>query len=386
MNMSEFSICLFSDTIFDVNGVSKFLNDFSKISENKKFTIVTSTKKSSKTCMANNIINSKVLFKIKMPFYNELDLTFPHIKGIKKHILDISPNLIHISTPGPIGIVASYYSNKFKIPKAGIYHTDFPQYIYKNTNSKILKKICTIYLKWFYKDFELLFVRSLEYKNILINELKIEEKKIQYLKAGIDTKNYSKSLYDKYVWTNHSLNNNHFKLLYVGRVTKEKNIQNLIDIFKKVNALDKKIDLVLIGNGEYLKNKNEYKKYNIFFIGQKFDKELSKFYASSDAFIFPSTTDTLGQVVLEAMASGLSCIVSNEGGPKEFISKAKSGFALDINDLNSWVNTILLLKKDSILKDKLSNNASSFMKEMDIEKSFEDFWQKNYELFKIHNK
>lgn len=377
MNMSEFSICLFSDTVYDINGVSKFLNDFSIISKEKNFCIITSTLKCSKFNMASNIINLKVLFKIKMPFYKELDLTFPQISCIKNEILKLSPNLIHISTPGPIGIVASYYSNKFQIPKAGIYHTDFPNYIYKNTNSKILKMLCISYLKWFYKDFKLLFVRSNEYKNILVKELGFDENKIVYLKAGIDISKYSKDYRDINIWNKYNLNNNHFKLLYVGRVSKEKNISNLIEIFKLINKKDKNIDLVLVGSGEYLEKQNDYKKYNIFFLGQIFGEELSKIYASSDTFVFPSTTDTLGQVVLEALSSGLPCIVTDKGGPKEFVNEANAGFSLDLDDIHKWIKTIELLKKDLILREELSNNATKFMQNMDIKKSFEDFWQKN---------
>ena len=96
---------------------------------------------------------------------------------------------------------------------------------------------------------------------------------------------------------------------------------------------------------------------------------------------YHSTTDTLGQVVMEAMASGLPVIVTNKGGPKEFINE-KIGYVLDINDKKSWKKTIKLLSKDEYILKEKSINAINFMKDNSILKSFEDFWNKNLQIYK----
>ena len=80
------------------------------------------------------------------------------------------------------------------------------------------------------------------------------------------------------------------------------------------------MDLILVGDNELKLDENKLLKFNIHLLGRQKGLTLSKIYASSNCFIFPSTTDTLGQVVLEALASGLPVIVSNQGGPKEFVS------------------------------------------------------------------
>ena len=105
------------------------------------------------------------------------------------------------------------------------------------------------------------------------------------------------------------------------------------------------------------------------------------FSASSNCFIFPSTTDTLGQVVLEALASGLPTIVTNQGGPKEFVSN-DYGYVLDINDRKSWIKAVKeLYFKEKIYKSK-SQKASNIMQKYNISNSFLDFWAKNQKLYK----
>ena len=183
------------------------------------------------------------------------------------------------------------------------------------------------------------------------------------------------------IWKEYKIREKSFKILYVGRVTKEKNIGFLIEIFKELYKLCINIDLIVVGNGEFLKYKDELKKYNIHFLGIKSGKELSIIYASSDLFIFPSTTDTLGQVVLEAMSSSLPVLVTNEGGPKEFVKEANADFILDVNNKNEWINAILSLYNDYNLCEEYSKNAKSFMKNKDIQNSFEDFSMKNSSIF-----
>ena len=105
--MKKIKICLISDTIYDVNGVSRFIQDITKESkkQNKIFYVIGSTKKVHYEDIPN-IINIKPIFTIKMPFYKSLDLVFPNFFKIKSQILKLKPDLLHISTPGTVGLCA----------------------------------------------------------------------------------------------------------------------------------------------------------------------------------------------------------------------------------------------------------------------------------------
>lgn len=378
--MKDIKICLVSDTIYDLNGVSRFIQDFSKeaLKNKKEFYVIGSTLKTNDEKI-KNIFNIKPFFKIKMPFYKSLDLVFPNVFKIHKKIKEINPSIMHISTPGFIGLSALISCKILRIPIVGIYHTDFPSYLYRHTKSKIVLFITKIFLRVFYCGFKKLFTRTKEYKKILVDDLNFKKENLVELKPGIDLSKFDKSFLDSKVWKKYGLDNKNLKALYVGRVSLEKNVDKLIDFWKETDLKD--IDLILVGDVEFSVNKEYLKKYNIFFLGRLKGEILSIIYASSSFFIFPSTTDTLGQVVMEAMASGLPVFVTDKGGPKEFVNE-KLGYVLNIENKNEWKEKIEFLNKNrEILEDK-SINAIEFMKENSISKSFEDFWDKNLQIYK----
>lgn len=372
-------VCLVSDTIYDLNGVSRFIQDFSNeaLKQNKEFYVIGSTNKKCED-IHPNIFNIKPLFTIKMPFYKSLDLVFPNFFKIYKKIKEIDPELLHISTPGFIGLTALLSSRILKIPVVGIYHTDFSAYIYDNTNSKLFTFISKKFLQLFYKPFHAIFSRTNEYKDILINKYNFKNKNFLTLKPGINLNRF----YNPEI-SNNYFKNDRFKFLYVGRISVEKNIDFLINIFKELNSKD--IELNLVGDIE-IENINfeELKKYNINFLGRKTGIELLNIYASSNTFIFPSTTDTLGQVVIEAMASKLPVIVTNVGGPKEFVNE-KFGFILDINDKKQWLEKIIFLNNNSKLAKNMGKEAFIESNNFSISESFLDFWNKNCEIIYFYN-
>lgn len=378
--MKEIKVCLVSDTIFDVNGVSRFIQDFELEARNakKNFLILGSTNKIGHK-EYKNITNIKPLFKIRMPFYKSLDLVLPNYFKIKKFLKKEKPDLLHISTPGPVGLCALIAGRKLAIPIVGIYHTDFPSYLYKNTKSAIIENLVKRYLKKFYKNFEALFSRTAEYKEIISKDLNFSLKNIYTLKAGIDTKNFSHEFKNKNIWDQYNIKEKDFKVLYVGRVSLEKNIDKLISFWSEAKFKD--IKLFLVGDLEFKLYKKSLEEKGVYILGRKQKKELSTLYASCDCFIFPSTTDTLGQVVLEALSSSKPVLVTNKGGPKSFVKK-EFGYILDLEDGKSWKKAL----EELALKDEKyflkCEKAYEFMQTQTISKSFEDFWKKNEIILK----
>lgn len=378
--MKEIKVCLVSDTVYDLNGVSRFIQDFAKEAKNfeKDFNVITSTKKEHYEVISN-IHNLKPIFSIKMSFYKSLDLVFPNFFKIKRKIEELNPDLLHISTPGTVGLCALISAKFLKIPVVGIYHTDFPSYMYENTKSTFIKKGTQFFLKLFYKNFKALFSRSKEYIEIIHKELEFEKKDLHLLKAGINISKFDKSFRDKTIWKEFGLEQKSFKVLYTGRVSLEKNIDKLIDIWKKEEFENSQ--LVLVGDDEIGLDKKQLKKENIFLLGRKQKEELSKLYASSDCFIFPSTTDTLGQVVMEAMSSALPVIITNKGGPKTFV-KEDMGFIVDIDEKEEIIEAIKELSKKDELYKKKRKKAYLYMKDKSISHSFLDFWEKNEQIIR----
>jgi len=374
--MKNIKICLVSDTVFDLNGVSRFIQDFSKqaIKFEKDFFVLTSTKKVGDDSFSN-IINIEPIFRIKMPFYKSLDLVFPNFFKIKKELKRLNPDILHISTPGTVGLSALICAKLLDIPVVGIYHTDFPAYIYKNTKNSFIKWICIKYLKLFYSSYKAIFCRSKCYFKILKEQLNFKGENLYLLKAGIDLNRFDKSFMDNSIWEKYKIESSRFKVLYVGRISLEKNIDKLLKYWENIEL--KNMQLLLVGNKEL---KKEIKSPSITYLGEKNKDELSKIYASSDCFIFPSTTDTLGQVVMEALSCALPVIVTNKGGPKTFVNE-EFGYIIDIDNFDELKNALTQLsKKDKNYYEK-KDKAYKFMRDKSISHSFLDFWEKNENIF-----
>lgn len=381
------TIALFTDTFCDANGVSRFLQDICAQSKKEEKTnglyILTSTNKT-RCDIGENIFNFKPVFSFKMPFYPELSLAIPPVFAIYKKFKELNPDIVHISTPGFIGLFGLLFAKLKRKKIVGTYHTDFPEYIFKNTKNIYAKNISIWLIRQFYKSFSIIFLRSYEYKYKLTNEIKIEQNKLKILSAGIDLNKFNPKYHDRNIWENYNLDKDSLKVLYVGRLTKEKNFLFLIaawgEFYKKyIQTLEINAQLIVVGEGLYSKDKDKLKNQNIYFLGHKDKEELSKIYASSDLFIFPSITETLGQVVMEAQASGLMVFVANKGGQIHIANPDGSQIlGVEEEDLSLWCQKMALALKNQNLLNEIRVKNPIFMEQFAIKNSFEDFWETHF--------
>ncbi|WP_320035551.1 glycosyltransferase [Halarcobacter sp.] len=363
-------IYLFTDTFYDTNGTSTFIEDIARMSQlhNINLKVFFSNQKTPSS-FYKNVTSVKKIAKFKMPFYPQFSLIFPSYFQIKKLLREEKPDIIHISTPGPLGFCAQRVAKKLAIPIVGTYHTNHPSYIYENTHSKFLENISKRVLINFYKDFSLVFTRSKENKKLMINDIKIDSSKIKKIPIGINLQKFNNINHGKYLIEKYKIKEK-VKFLYVGRLTDEKNIKFLIDTWNELIE-EKRLDaaLIMVGAGKYL----NYPLKNAYYFGEMQKEELLSVYTISDVFLFPSITDTLGQVVIEAQISGLPAIVSNIGGPKEIIKKEpKSGIVKKI-DKEKWKKAITKLYEKKQFRKKLSKASKKKKHRYDILKSFEYF-------------
>jgi len=306
---------------------------------------------------------------LPMPFYKELDLTLPNSKQVAKTIDSFDPEILHISTPGPVGLIARSIALKRNIPLVGTYHTDFGAYLFANSGSEAIEKATHRYLSWFYRPFSKIFIRSSAYKEHLLQDIGFD-KEILHLPPGIDLSRFTPKLKDRSIFKRYGIDAKYI-LLYVGRITKEKNFPFLVEV---TEALPKSFHLVAVGEGALIERYKKRKK--ITFLGKKRGKELAMIYASSDLFLFPSTTDTLGQVVMEAMASGIGAIVSDKGGPRELVGKG--GVVLRL-DKALWTSKIEQIFSGGE-HEKLGTRAYEIAQNFDIKRTFEFWWCKHSDV------
>jgi len=367
-------ICLLTDTLGDVNGVSRFIQNVALQAHQTGRDLCVLTSTQFKIPNQPNIINFKPIFATKMPRYENLELVLPPAPAILRYLREHRPDVLHISTPGSVGSVGWWAALRMGIPVLGVYHTDFPAYVDYLFEEPVYTTLCTGHMRFFYKRFAAIFTRSDDYKRSLM-KLGIAEDRIVRLLPGIDTDTFHSRFRDPAIWQRLGVPAGP-KVIYCGRVSVEKNMPLLVKVWKAVHHQRPDAQLIIVGDGPYRAPMQlELAGMNVHFLGFRHGVELSAIYASGDLFIFPSTTDTLGQVVMESQSSGLPVIVSDQGGPKEVVQHNRTGLILPADRPEQWVTAVLGLIQDEPRRRQWGAAAHNYIQPMSIRHSFDHFWQ-----------
>ncbi|VAX31033.1 Glycosyltransferase, partial [hydrothermal vent metagenome] len=189
----------------------------------------------------------------------------------------------------------------------------------------------------------------------------LSPEKIRPLPRWVDTGVFSPVKRNEAMWHRYSLNGE-MKFLYVGRISKEKNLELLADAFIETINRGFCVDLVVVGDGPYRSELEErLSGYPALFTGFLEGEALSAIYASSDVFVFPSTTDTFGNVVLEAQASGLPVIVSDKGGPRELMVNNETGIVISADNKRLLADALELFLMNREKAGIMGENARRFV-------------------------
>lgn len=352
-------IALFTDTLYEINGVAITIKRLIATAEKRGIELVVITSSKEETSLKNGIMNFKSIGDFALPEYPELKLHFPPLLDVIDYFEREGFTKIHASTPGTMGLVSLFMSKLMDIPISGTYHTDIPQYVRSLTNDVFLENIAWNYMIWFYNLMEEVMVPSSSTRKQLIDKGLVAEK-ARPLPRWVDTEMFSPVKNNPCFYEKYRLNGG-TKFIYVGRVSKEKNMGLLSCAFREIMDSGSDGNLVIVGDGPYRNEmEQELKGYPAVFTGFLSGEELSTAYASADVFVFPSTTDTFGNVVLEAQASGLPVIVSDEGGPKELMKDGITGIVAMSNNKNALINAMMSFINDKNKIIQMGMNARQF--------------------------
>jgi glycosyltransferase involved in cell wall biosynthesis len=367
---------LFTDTLDEVNGVGRFLRDMGEQSARLgRSLIIHTSSKSPKHAMAYRK-NFTPLMTMPLPCYAELTLSLPPVLEILEWADRQQFDVIHVSTPGPMGLCGLLAAKMLRVPIVGTYHTDFPAYAEKLTGDHRVSNGTRAYIEWFYRRLAAVFSRSRAYE-MSLRELGVSGERIDTLAPGVDIEKFSPARRDESIWRRLGVTRPR-RLLYCGRVSVEKNVDLLAAAFERLCATRDDVAIVFAGEGPHLAAiKERLAKLPAHFPGAQSDAQLAALYASSDLLIFPSATDTLGQVVREAQASGLPALVSTLGGPRELVEHDVSGLVLSTMDPAAWAGAIGGLLDDEPRRARMSEAAVRRMGRYSLRKTFDQFWERH---------
>ncbi|MEI9893338.1 MAG: glycosyltransferase family 1 protein [Chthoniobacter sp.] len=308
--------------------------------------------------------------EFELPEYELQKLSFPPLLQMIDYIQREGFTELIISTPGPIGLTALLAGKMLGLRTSGIYHTDFPQYVRILTDDNFLETLTWSFMKWFYDQLDLLYVNSEGYRRAWIDR-GIPAERIRILPRGLDTTLFHPTRRDPDFWPKHGIARGRAVLLYVGRVSKEKDLDIIVQAWSKLGRNGSA--LAFVGDGPYLKELRTLVP-DAAFTGYLAGIELARAYASADVFLFPSTTDTFGNVILEALASGVPCIVSDQGGPKDLIEQGRTGFITRALDVGDFTQRVQQLAGDSSLRQAMGIEAHRTVQDRDWSEAARMFW------------
>ncbi len=353
-------IALFTDTLDEINGVAITIKRLISTAQNRGVELTVITTGDDGADAVDGVKKFQSVGDFVLPEYPELKLNFPPILDVMDFIEREGFTRIHISTPGTVGLLGLLIARIMNIPVAGTYHTDIPQYVRSLTDDEFLEKAAWSYMIWFYSQMEEVMVPSVGTRKQLAAR-GLPSERMKPLPRWVDTETYTPEMRNPSFWKSRGIGLGRIVLLYVGRVSREKGLAMLVDAFRELVDSGASIALAVIGDGPYREEmETSLVGYPALFTGYLAGEQLQRGYASADLFVFPSATDTFGNVVLEAQASGLPAIVSDEGGPCELMIDGETGLVFRAGSKNALATAIRLMVSDPERMARMSLNARSF--------------------------
>ena len=268
---------------------------------------------------------------VPLPFYKEVVIPVGRLGRIWKILKNQRPDLVHVATEGPFGLSAIISARCLGIPVVSSFHTNFPQYI-GLYGTGWLEGTAWRYLRWFHNATLTTFCPTPTIQNVLLSK---GFRSLAIWGRGVDRHLFDPLKRDDELRRSYGIGPEEIVLSYVGRLAVEKNLNLLMDAWRQLPT-DRPFRLMLTGDGPlFEKLRSEYlgeEKGKVLFTGYKQGEELARHYASADLFVFPSVTETFGNVILEAMSSGLPVIGFRVQGPQDIVQDGYSGlFAPEIS-------------------------------------------------------
>jgi glycosyltransferase involved in cell wall biosynthesis len=352
-------IALFTDTLDEINGVAITIRRIISTARNRGIELTVITAGNSSDEEVEGVKKFAAVGDFVLPEYPELKLNFPPILDVMDFVEREGFTSIHVSTPGTVGLLGLLIARMMDLPLAGTYHTDIPQYVRSLTNDEFLEQAAWSFMVWFYNQMEEVMVPSVGTREQLLAR-GLPASKMKPLPRWVDTDQFTPARKAARYWEERGLSSA-IKLIYVGRVSREKSLELLTEAFRELVDTGEDVGLVIIGDGPYREEMaTTLADYPALFTGYLHWEELQCGYASADLFVFPSATDTFGNVVLEAQASGLAVIVSNAGGPRELMVEGETGTVFQAGSKDDLIAAIRRLTASRALLAEMGEKARAF--------------------------
>ncbi len=277
--------------------------------------------------MNDSSLEEVLMRGMPIPRYPELKLGLPSKKTLVKTWTLRRPDVVHIATEGPLGWSALQAAKVLKLPVTSDFRTNFQSYS-KHYGVGWLRKPIVAYLRKFHNATACTMVPTRELMRTLgengFSNLKV-------VSRGVDTKLFNMSKRDTSLRSSWGADDKTTVLISVGRMAPEKNLDQVLKIHEALKHKGQEFKLVMVGDGP-LKEQFQQRYPEIIFPGMLSQSNLATYYASSDLFVFPSQTETFGNVTLEALASGIPVLAFDCAAARDWVQTGVNGWLVAENN------------------------------------------------------
>jgi glycosyltransferase involved in cell wall biosynthesis/predicted metal-dependent phosphoesterase TrpH len=288
--------------------------------------------------------------ELELPFYEGMRLGVPGLPDLVETLAEGDYDLVHVTAPGPAGIAATLLSRITGVPHVASYHTELAAYAGVRSGQDHLEALAKIGLGAFYGAPRFVLSPSPSADASLV-DLGADPARIGRWERGVDLTRFDPAKADRDAYPGE------IKVLYVGRMTREKGVDLLAESFLRAYRSDPRLHLLLAGGGPEEDELRAKLGERATFLGWLGGEDLARAYASADVFLFASSTDTYGQVILEAAASGLPVVAVAEGGPAALVENRHTGL-LCRPDPDHLAGALLQLASAPLLRHHLGSSGA----------------------------
>lgn len=293
---------------------------------------------------------------LPLPCYPEVRFGVPHPGQVARALTDCQPDLVHVATEGPLGWSALRACGRLGLPVVTSFHTNFDQYL-GYYGFGLLREPCRKYLRWFHNRTAVTLVPSAAARRRLLD---LGVRRVEVWTRGVDAEAFHPRWREPALRQALGLGPDDLLLLYVGRLAPEKNLGELLAAFQSLRRRlpplgAATVRLALIGGGPLLSRLRHLRRPGLLLPGVQRGTALARWYASADLFVFASRSETFGNVVLEAMASGLPVVACDSSGVNEQVVDGQTGLLVPAG--HDLADALLHLCADRALRQEMGAAA-----------------------------
>ncbi|AOY90246.1 glycoside hydrolase [Marinobacter salinus] len=293
-----------------------------------------------------------VVTGLPLPGYADLRFGLARSGKLRQLWKTDRPDAVYVATQGPLGLAAVSAARRMGLPVSSGFHTNFHRYS-RYYGVSILEKLLCAYGRWFHNRTAITLVPTRKMQKTTA-EMGIPASGLW--SRGVDCSRFTPHKRDESLRERWGLNANERAVLYVGRLAPEKNLRMAVACYERIRGLHPQTRFILVGDGPLRKHLAE-RHPDYIFCGTQRGEDLARHYASGDLFLFPSKTDTFGNVVLEAMASGLAVVAFNDAAASEHIRHEENGMKAAMESDEGFVDNALRLADQPTLLNRIRAQA-----------------------------